>query len=187
VGTGYDGYYLKDFWEYDPATNMWTKKSSVGGSKRTNALGFAVDGKGYVCAGMDNGAYEDDFWQYDPATDIWTEMRSISNATDDGSTEDKDYDDDYTTLTGTNKVAFAMNGKGYMATGGQGTATSIVWEYDPLTDLWEEKTAFEGTPRIDAVAFVIGSRAYITTGRSSSYYFDDIWAFEPGSEYDSED
>jgi N-acetylneuraminic acid mutarotase len=182
IGTGYDGYYLKDFWEYDPATNVWTKKSSLGGSKRTNAVGFAINGKGYVCTGMDNGAYKDDFWQYDPATDKWTELRPISNTT-----ADEDYDDDYTTITGTSKVAFAMNGKGYIATGGQGTATSIVWEYDPATDLWEEKTAFEGTARIDAVAFVLGSRAYVATGRSSSYYFDDLYGFEPGSEYNNED
>jgi N-acetylneuraminic acid mutarotase len=181
IGTGYDGYYLKDFWEYDPATNGWTKKASVGGSKRTNAAGFAINGKGYVCTGMDNGAYEDDFWEYDPATDVWVEKRSISNATDES------FDDNYTTLKGINKVAFSMNGKGYLATGGEGTATAIVWEYDPVTDLWEEKTAFEGTARVDAVSFVIGSRAYITTGRSSSYYFDDIWAFEPGSEYNAKD
>jgi N-acetylneuraminic acid mutarotase len=181
IGTGYDGYYLKDFWEYDPATNGWTKKASVGGSKRTNAVGFTINGKGYVCTGMDNGAYEDDFWEYDPATDVWTELRSISNATDES------FDDNYTTLTGVNKVGFALNGKGYIATGGAGTATSIVWEYDPATDLWEEKTAFEGTARVDAVAFVIGDRAYVATGRSSSYYFDDIWGFEPGSEFNAND
>ncbi|MBS1234182.1 MAG: galactose oxidase [Bacteroidetes bacterium] len=181
IGTGYNGFYLKDFWEYDPATDVWTKKASVGGSKRAHATGFAINGKGYICTGVDNGAYDDDFWEYDPAADIWVEKRSISDATDES------FDDEYTTLKGINKVAFAMNGKGYLATGGEGTATTIVWEYDPTTDLWEEKTAFEGTGRVDAVAFVIGSRGYIATGRSSSYYFDDIWAFDPGSEYNEDD
>ena len=70
--------YLKDFWEYDPATDIWTKKASVGGDKRAHAIGFAINGKGYVCTGVDNGAYDDDFWEYDPATDIWVEKRSIS-------------------------------------------------------------------------------------------------------------
>jgi len=181
IGTGYDGYYLKDFWEYDPAGDAWAKEASVGGSKRTNAAGFAINGKGYVCTGVDNGAYEADFWEYDPAADVWVEKQSISNATD------EDFDDGYTTLKGINKVAFTLGGKGYLATGGEGTATAIVWEYDPATDLWEEKTAFEGTARVDAVSFVIGSRAYVTTGRSSSYYFDDIWAFEPGGEFNDND
>jgi hypothetical protein len=27
IGTGYDGAYKNDFWEYDPATNVWTQKA----------------------------------------------------------------------------------------------------------------------------------------------------------------
>jgi N-acetylneuraminic acid mutarotase len=181
IGTGYNGYYLKDFWEYDPATNAWTKKAGLSGSKRTSAVGFVILGKGYICTGMNNGAYIDDFWEYDPLTDVWTAKRAISNATD------QTFDDNYTTLTGVSKVAFSMNDKGYIATGGQGVATTIVWEYDPVTDLWEQKTAFEGTARVDAVAFVVGSRAYVATGRSSSYYFDDVYAFEPGSVFNDND
>jgi N-acetylneuraminic acid mutarotase len=181
IGFGYNGYYLKDFWEYDPATNVWSKKASIGGSKRTSAVGFVIQGKGYICTGMNNGAYEDDLWEYDPSVDVWTAKRSISNATD------QTFDDNYTTLTGVSKVGFSVNDKGYIATGGQGVATTIVWEYDPLTDLWEQKTAFEGTARVDAVAFVIGSRAYVATGRSSSYYFDDLFGFEPGSEFNDND
>jgi N-acetylneuraminic acid mutarotase len=181
IGTGYDGYYLKDFWEYDPATDIWTKKSSLGGSKRNNAVAFAINGKGYVCAGIDNGSYEDDFWEYDPGADVWTEKNKISDASD------EDFDDAYTTIKGINKVAFAVNGYGYIATGGEGTATQIVWEYDPVNDLWEEKTAFEGTGRVDAVAFAIDTLGYITTGRSGGYYFDDIYAFDPSADYDSKD
>ena len=32
VGTGDSVSYFKDFWEYDPATDIWTKKSSLGGT-----------------------------------------------------------------------------------------------------------------------------------------------------------
>jgi N-acetylneuraminic acid mutarotase len=181
IGTGYDGKYLKDFWEYDPESDMWNQKVSVGGSKRKDAVGFVIYGKGYICTGINNGAYGDDFWEYDPATDTWTEKRSISNATDD------DFDDDYTSITGINKTAFSIDGRAFIATGGQGSTSSIVWEYDPVADLWEQKTSFEGVSRIEAVSFTIGNRAYLTTGRSSGYYFDDIWAFEPDSEYDEYD
>ena len=32
VGTGYDGtYWLKDFWEYDPLLNNWTRKADFPG------------------------------------------------------------------------------------------------------------------------------------------------------------
>jgi len=177
IGTGYDDYYLKDFWEYDPGTDTWRQMTSVGGSKRRDAVGFSLNGKGYICTGIDNGSYENDFWEYDPSSDSWTEKNPISNVSDEA------FDDGYTSLKGISKVAFALNGKGYLATGGEGSAGNIVWEYDPVNDLWEQKTAFEGTGRADAVAFAIGNRGYVTTGRSSSYYFDDIWAFEPSSEY----
>lgn len=181
VGTGYDGNHLKDFWEYDPANDTWTQKTSVGGGKRRDALAFVINSKGYICTGVDNGSYETDFWEYAPETDSWTKKRSIADVTD------EDYDDDYTTLTGISKVGFAINGLGYMATGGLSTTGTAVWEYDPVTDLWQQKTALEGSARIDAAAFSLGDRAYITTGRSSSYYFDDIWAFEPNAEYDEYD
>ncbi len=181
IGTGYDGYYLQDFWEYDPSTDTWVQKTSVGGNKRRDAVGFALNGKGFICTGIDNGTYENDFWEYDPAADSWTKKNSITDVSDES------FDDGYTSIRGINKAAFSLNGKAYLATGGEGSAGTIVWEYDPVMDLWEQKTAYEGSGRADAVAFAIGNRGYVATGRSSSYYFDDIWAFDPAAEYNEGD
>jgi N-acetylneuraminic acid mutarotase len=180
VGTGYDANYLKDMWKYDPDTDTWTQMASVGGSKRRDATCFVISGKGYVMTGIDNGEYQTDFWQYDPGTDTWTQKRPIANLSDEA------YDDDYTTIRGVGKVAFTINGKGYLTTGGQNTGTEA-WEYNPTTDLWTEKTSFEGTTRSDAVGFAIGNRGYVTTGKSASYYFDDIWGFDPDAEYKEND
>lgn len=180
VGTGDSVYYFKDFWEYDPAGDVWTKKSSIGGSKRRDAACFVIGNKGYVTGGIDNGEFLSDMWEYDPSSDTWNKKRGISNL----STET--YDDDYTTIKGTGKVGFAVNGKGYLATGGQTTGADV-WEYNPTTDLWTEKTSFEGTSRSDAVGFAIGTRGYVTTGKSSGYYFDDLWAFDPDADLNEED
>ena len=171
VGTGDSVLLFKDFWEYDPASDKWTKKASIGGSKRKDAACFVISGKGYVAGGYDNG-YLTDIWQYDPGVDTWTKKRAIADESD------ETYDDDYATIKGTGKVGLTINGKGYLATGGQ-TSGVDVWEYDPATDLWIEKTNFEGNIRQDAVGFTIGTRGYITTGKSSTSYFDDIWAFDP--------
>lgn len=179
VGTGYDGNYLKDFWEYNPETDTWSQKNSIGGSKRRNAACFVIDGKGYIVTGIDNGTYESDLWEYDPTADTWTKKRAISNLSDD------DYDDDYSTIIGIYKVGFSINGKGYLVTGGQ-TSGVNVWEYDPLDDLWIERTSFEGSSRALAVGFAIGNLGYITTGKGS-YYFDDLWSFDPEAEYDEHD
>lgn len=176
VGTGDDGNFLKDLWEYDPATNQWTQKISLIGGKRRDAVAFVIDGKGYICTGVDNGAYESDFFEYDPETGRWDTKRSIVNKSDD------DYDDDYSGITGTSKVAFSINGKGYIAAGGAGTAGTAVWEYDPTSDLWTQKTSLEASGRSEAVGFSIGDLGYVTTGRNGSYYFDDMWGFQPNSD-----
>lgn len=180
VGSGYDGNYFKDFWEYEPSTDSWTQKVSIGGGKRRDAVGFVLNDKGYVCTGINNGVYESDFWEYDPLLDTWTEKRSIADETDDG------FDDDYTNLVGINKVAFTIGGKAYLATGGTSVGVTT-WEWDPSTDLWEEKTELEGSSRTEAVAFTIAERGFIATGRSSSYYFDDIWELRPNDEEDEDD
>lgn len=45
IGTGDAGLFnaipLKDFWEYDPATNTWTQKADLGGKARFRATGFS--------------------------------------------------------------------------------------------------------------------------------------------------
>jgi len=176
VGTGYDGNSLKDFWQYDPSTNQWNQKISLIGGKRRDAAAFVIDGKGYICTGIDNGVYENDFLEYNPITNEWNKKRSIANLSDD------DYDDDYSSIIGVNKAAFSLNGKGYIATGGTSTAEAYVWEYDPSTDLWQEKTSLEASSRVEALGFAIGDLGYVTTGRNSSYYFDDLWGFKPGSD-----
>jgi predicted porin len=84
-----------------------------------------------------------------------------------------------------NKVAFSINGKGYIATGGAGNAGTSVWEYDPASDLWNKKTSFESTGRTEAVGFSIGGYGYVTTGMNSGYYFDDLWGFKPNDEQQS--
>jgi N-acetylneuraminic acid mutarotase len=181
VGTGYDGNYLKDLWAYDPANNTWTQKNSYGGSKRRDAVAFVIDGKGYICTGVNNGSYENELYMYDPQADSWTAKRKISDVSD------QSYDDNYTIIR-SNAVAFVMSGKAYIATGTIGSLKSDVWEYDPVTDLWSPKTNFEGSPRTDAVAFSTSSgRGYVLTGKSTSYQFDDIWEFKPNDVYNKAD
>ena len=72
IGTGEDtNGATKDFWEYDPDNDTWTRKADFGGTARSNAVGFSIGNKGYI--GTANwGNSSDDFWEYDPATDIWT-------------------------------------------------------------------------------------------------------------------
>ena len=182
VSTGYDGNYLKDLWEYSPATNTWTQKASLTGSKRTEAVAFVYNDKAYIVTGINNGSYLADFWMYDPATNAWTEKRKIT------SVSDEDYDDDYGSgITRSNAAAFVMNDKAYVIGGNTSGVIGTTWEYDIATDVWVQKTSFEGTAREGAVAFSISNRGYVTTGHNSSFFFDDLWEFFPFADQDDTD
>lgn len=180
VGTGYDvNGETKDFYEYTPSSDSWTQVPYPG-SKRRDACTFVIGNKAYLLTGKDNEMHDKELYVFDGDSKTWTKKRDIAD-----SNADEDYDDDYTTIVRSGAVAFSVNGKGYLATGSNTSSMSNVWEYDPATDLWTEKTSFEGGSRSEAVAFGIGNYGYISTGKSSaSYVYDDLAIFDPAAEYD---
>ncbi|NDV82774.1 kelch repeat-containing protein [Bacteroides sp. 51] len=180
VGTGYDDNYLKDFYRFDPtaaAGSQWQKIDGFGGTKRMGGTAFVINDAAYICTGINNGTYVNDLWKFDPsASEPWTSLRKIIDDDD-----DNDFDDDYTTITRAHAVSFVIDNKGYLVTGEAGGYRTDYWVYDPTTDLWnnEDFTPFEGSGRSGAVAFSTGTRGFVTTGASSSYYFDDTWELLP--------
>lgn len=80
-----------------------------------------------------------------------------------------------------------LNGKGYYTCGTNGALLKTTWEYDPATDLWDEKTGFEKTVRTGAIGATVNGRGLILTGKSGSSYLDDINEFYPNDEYNSYD
>ena len=178
-GTGYDGNYLKDFYQYDDQANTWTLVNGFSGNKRRNATVFIIADKAYLGTGVNNGVYQEDFWEFDPAADVWTRKRDIDKDTDD----DYTYNDEYA-ITRSNASSFTMSGLGYVV-GGENIKT--VWEYNPTTDLWVERTPLEGATRTDAVGFAINNRGFLMLGRIGSTYFDDAWEFKPTEEQNDDD
>lgn len=179
LGTGYDGNFLKDMWKYDPSADTWLQIASVGGSKRNNATAFVSGGKAYVVCGVNNGSYITDFWQFDHQTETWTELRAITNKSSDS------YDDDYN-IARSNALALHIGERIFITCGESGSLRSDTWEYLPDSDLWESATAFEGTTRTAAVTIATSSRAFVLTGRSGTYRFDDMWEYLPDQEYDTD-
>ncbi|TWI88336.1 galactose oxidase-like protein [Chitinophaga japonensis] len=184
IATGYDGNWLNDTWQYNPATDTWSSKADVPNTKRTDAVAFVIAGKAYIATGTSNLQLTKELSMYDADADQWTLKREIINSSDD------DYDDDYSSIQGTNCAVFVMNNKAYVCTGSKsssGTSSTTVWEYDAVNDLWDEKQAFEGTARTSAVGFAIKNRGFITTGASGSTPLSDTWEFDPLAEYDKND
>ncbi|KJD35752.1 galactose oxidase [Tamlana sedimentorum] len=172
IGTGDDGSEQKDFYKYDATTDTWEQLVGFGGEKRKDAAVFVINDVAYIGTGTNDGAVEYDFYSFDGTT--WTKLTDL---------DDDDLDEDIVFYS---SAGFALNGKGYLATGLQGAVSNECWEYDPSTDSWDEMPNFEGSSRQDASAFSFDSKAYVLMGRSGNYYFDDVWEFRP-DELENED
>ncbi|HYG17574.1 MAG TPA: kelch repeat-containing protein [Ohtaekwangia sp.] len=182
VGTGYDGdNYNSDFWSYDPVSNDWEEIKSYPGEKIEGGLAFVIGSKAYICTGRNNGLHTNDFWEFDPETINWTKRTP-----DD---EEAYYDDFKLAVQRHDAVALTINNKAYL-TGGiaaSGAVVRTVYEFDPSSLAWDERTSFEGSARSMAVAFVIGNDAFVGTGQNGTSRFDDLWQFKPDELYDEND
>ncbi|NRA10519.1 MAG: T9SS type A sorting domain-containing protein [Crocinitomicaceae bacterium] len=170
VCAGLDSLVEKDLWNYDPVLDIWSQLADLPGVARRNPVGFAVNGKGYVGTGH-SGIYSttgvplEDFYEYDPVTNIWTQIANYPGA-------------------GGNGVYFATSFNttnfGYVSCGKKGTANyeKDVWQYDPLTDNWDEKANFPGGDRYNLMSFVINDTAYVGFGSDQDIFRKDLWAFD---------
>jgi len=201
VLTGTDNYtYFLDVWKYSPATHKWSSKPYLQGNPRSGATTWVYNNKGYIMAGftasgqheVNNMAY--DFWVFDPhkaendSLHCWTQLRDIYN------TSSGTYDDGYTNIVRKYGVGFVIGhtnsgDKGYITLGQNGTSVTYTWEYDFATDLWTEKTPFEGAARSGAVGFSVLNRGFVGTGVSQGNQgaFQDLREFFPNQIYNQFD
>jgi hypothetical protein len=121
LGTGYVG--VNDFWEYDPTSNIWTKKADFNRLKAF-AVGFSINGKGYIGTGVSDTVSQDgngatkDFWEYDPAADTWTQKADFGGGTRFWAT------------------GFSIGSKGYIGTG-EAFYSQYTGVSGPKKDFWE--------------------------------------------------
>ncbi len=166
IGTGVSGgpTYYKDFWEWDPATNVWTQKADFGGTARQDAVGMSIGTKGYIGTGM-SGDYNEytlyqDFWEWDQTTNIWTQKSNF------GGTARHE------------AVAFSIGTKGYLGTGSDGMRQNDFWEWDQVSNVWTQKANFGGTARESAVGFSICTKGYLGTGQDANGREKDFWEWD---------
>ncbi len=177
VGMGFDGNnYLQDFYEYTAATDSWKIVAGFS-NKRRGAVTFSIGSKGYLAFGLNNSQkYRGDIWEFDPTQNggigTWTQKTMLK-------VDDAEQGRAFS-------VPLVLNNKAYLVGGTTGGSLSTVWEYDPATDAWTEKTAFEGGARNFAVGFVLKGVGYYGTGIAGTR-LDDMWGFNPSAAQDSDD
>ena len=133
-----------------------------------------------MCLGG-GGTNVTDFWKYNPTSDTWAPLRQIANVST------SNYDDDYTDIARNSGVALVMGDSAYLTVGISGGYTQKTWAYDFKTDLWSRKSSFERSGREGAVAFVLGSRGFVSMGKASSTYFDDLEEWQPNAALNTND
>ncbi|GAA3765662.1 Kelch repeat-containing protein [Flavobacterium ginsengiterrae] len=67
-GLGYivGGENIKTAWEYNPSTDLWTERTAMEGATRSDAVGFAINNRGFYLLGRVGSTYFDDVWEFRP-------------------------------------------------------------------------------------------------------------------------
>lgn len=174
VGTGshtpgdVDWVWYNDLWAFDPVDNTWTEKAGFGERGRHAAVGFSINGKGYIGTGTyrrirwESASYYNDFWEYDPVADAWERQVDIP------------------TVGRTSAVGLSIAGKGYVGLGlfYYDSRQKDWWEFNPQDGTWAKKAALPGLPRAQAAGFTLGNRGYVGGG---GYYsvLRDFYEYNP--------
>jgi hypothetical protein len=148
LGMGWNGDFnnpsgfLKDFWEWDQETNIWTQKADFGGIARQGAVGFSFEKSGYIGIGWNNGNLTD-CWEWNQVTDTWTQKSSFGG------------------IGRPWGVGLSIGNKGYFVTGFDGytnVSHQDLWEYDPsaitaieIEEVTKENKFFYPNPACDFI------------------------------------
>jgi N-acetylneuraminic acid mutarotase len=178
VGLGFSSAgYFQDIYKYNAASDTWTEMATFLGGKRRAATTFTIGNLAYVGFGTNNsGTNVRDLYQFEPTGNggkgSWTQ-KTVFN----------DDNGDFPPAR-SNAFSFVINNLGYIVAG---AGNSDVWEYNPTSDTWAEKTAFPSGTRGSAAGFVVNNIGYFGTGGTASSRFDDFWGFDPAAANDDDD
>lgn len=157
----------RDFWEYDPVTNIWTQKADYGGITGANvfkAVGVASKTNGYVIGGRRNNLPIDEIWEYNPTGDLWVPKLPFPGG---GRTD---------------AMGFELHGKIYYGTGTDDNFyRQDFWMYNPFVDAWLQKPDFPGDPRTSGIGFSAFNLGFIGLGTDGGYK-KDFWAYDDNTE-----
>lgn len=70
-------------WAYDQRADTWTRRADLPGPGRYRAVGYSLDGKGYIGTGIQSARPGSavvlrDIWEYAPAANAWTRLPDFS-------------------------------------------------------------------------------------------------------------
>lgn len=132
------------------------------------AVSFSIGTKGYLGGGGNYSIVKKDFWEYNSLTNAWTQKADLGGGRRYGG------------------IGFSIGNKGFIGMGGESIFLSVFkddfWEYDTTLNIWTQKGNFPGGPRLASVSFVIGDKAFVTTGKNDTINVNDLWEYYPATD-----
>ena len=177
--------YLKDTWEYEPATDTWKQMDDYPGDARINAIAFAIGNYGYVGTGQSKDDKQTkDFYRFDPTAasgNQWTIVNGFGGQKRTGG------------------LSFIIDNVAYIVGGtNNGKDVDDFWKFDPskseenkwvrLRDITDQSSDdydddYKSITRTYGCAFVIDDQAYITLGQTASGSFrSNYWIYDPAKD-----
>lgn len=162
VDTGIEDGEMNDFYSFNPKQNKWTRLNDFPGAPRQDAIGFSMNGKGYVGLGYryDLGkgyTYYTDMWEYDPETDEWDRLP------------------DFPGEGRTSPIGFGIEGGLYIGLG----SINDFYKYDLKTKEWISLNYMVGATRYWTISFCVNNSIFYGAGNVGNLYKEaDIWEYK---------
>lgn len=167
VGDGAAPVFEDTFFAYTPSTG-WRSLGAPPGGGRELCTGFSIGNNGYFGTGSMDGTIYNDFYEYNPSNNTWTQKANVPVAR-------------------LGAVGLAINGKGYIGLGANGTGATFrdMYRYTPATDTWDTMAPMPSDTGMDEPAyFVICGKLIVTLGdsvQSGTSTTKQTWLFDPSN------
>ena len=142
----------------------WQQIADYPAAARDDAAGFTIATQVYIGTGLTSWfAPTRDFRVFNTFNETWDSIKSMPQG------QERQY-----------ACGFSSATKGYIFGGTDGTQRlNDLWEFDPLQNLWTQKTSLRALGRSGASCFVLGSTAYIIGGLpDSTTPTNEVWSYD---------
>jgi len=148
----------------------FNQKASLPEGGRSSAVGFAINGKGYVALGRTGTrlGFLKDCWEYDPTLDTWTAKADFPGAARVKAIAAVVDSNAYVGLGFGNDEVYQNNG--YF---------KDFWMYNPSLNKWKQKADFPSASTDACVSFVYKNNIYVGSGYDGYGFKDDFWKYDP--------
>ena len=142
-----DSAYLRDWWMYDRSNDTWTRKADFPEIFTNHAVSFVINDEIYVVHGFGLANFSGVFYKYNTVQDKWIRIKNFPG------------------YVRSCAVACSDGAHFFSGTGFASWNENDWWEYIPATDEWKKLRKMPDKGRINATAFSISKRIFVSTGR----------------------